>query len=167
MSRTSHLRTALAGILILSGCAESTLPTQERVPVRWQLVERPYRRFSPLDVAGGGRVDLDATVIAFEPLYPEDLEVAATSAPSQLSVEIVELLPRQEAGPGQPISATVRVVNAAAGSRYRLRIAAVDPRVCILGERERTVKGLQTATFRFTSPQPGNRGFVVEVERLD
>jgi len=82
-------------------------------------------------------------------------------------VEILELFPDREAGVGQPIHATVRVANAAPTSHYRLKIEALDPKVRILGERTRTVKGAETAIFRFTSSSLGKRGITVEVEEVD
>ncbi len=137
------------------------------MPVRWQLVERPYRTLPDRGDAGDGRVDPEATVLAFEPVFPEDLARASGPAPARLTVEIVELFPDREAGVGQPISATVRVANADPRARYRLRIEALDPRVRLLGERERTVKGSEPATFRFMSGCPGRRGITVEVEQID
>ena len=137
------------------------------MPLRWQLVERRYGDFPDPGVTGAGRIDPDATVLAFEPVYPEDLTEASRPPPTRLSVEIVELFPHREAGAGQPISATVRVANAAPRARYRLRIEALDPRVRILGDLERTVTGSETATFRFTSGNPGKRGITIEVEPLE
>src|SRR6185295_16198571 len=131
----------------LAGCAAPDDPAPvERTAIRWQIVERQYRDLSDRGAAGDGRVDPEAVVLAFEPVYPEDL--VDRPGPARLSVEIVELFPDREAGVGQPISATVRVANAAPRSRYRLRVEALDPRVRILGERTRTVKGPETATFR-------------------
>jgi len=138
----------------------------ERTPLRWQLVERRYRDLADAGAAGDGRVDPDAFVLAFEPLYPEDLADAGRPGP-RLSVEILDIFPDREAGVGQPISATVRVANAAPLARYRLRVEAIDPRVRIFGERQKTVKGPETATFRFTSSTLGKRGITVDVEEVD
>lgn len=166
----SGARTILVGACCIAGLAGCTAPDDsfpaERTPVRWQIVERQYRDLSDRGAAGEGRVDPEAVVLAFEPVYPEDL-VDARPSPARLSVEIVELFPDRDAGVGQPISATVRVANAAPQSRYRLRVEALDPRVRILGERTRTVKGPETATFRFTSSVLGKRGITVDVEALD
>jgi hypothetical protein len=156
------------GLLALAGCAgEEYLAPTERIPLRWQLVERQYREWSDLGAAGDGRVDPGALVLAFEPVFPEDLMDASRPGSARLSVEVVELFPDPEAGVGQPISATVRVANAAPRSRYRLRVEALDPRVRILGDRTRTVKGPETATFRFTSSTLGKRGIAVEAEEID
>lgn len=152
----------------LAGCVASGDPgPTERTPLRWQLVERRYRDLADASRAGDGRVDPDGLVLAFEPVYPEDLVDTSRPSPARLSVEILELFPDREAGVGQPITATVRVANAAPLSRYRLRVEALDPRVRILGERQRTVKGPETATFRFTSGALGRRGITVEVEEVD
>jgi hypothetical protein len=149
------------------GCSPiGDAPPKERTPVRWQLVERSYQDCAHLITAGDGRVDPEAVVLAFEPVYPEDLE-AARPAVARLSVEIVELLPDREAGLGQPVAATVRVANADPRARYRLRVEALDPRVRILGDRLRTVKGPESATFRFTSGTLGRRGISVDVEEVD
>jgi hypothetical protein len=159
MGRPSRLLGCVWLAFTLAGCAapEDRGPL-ERTPLRWQLVERRYRDLPEAGAAGDGRVDPDAAVLAFEPVYPEDLVDAPGQAPARLGVEILELFPDREAGVGQPISATVRVANAAPRSRYRLTVEALDPRVRILGERQKTVKGPETATFRFTSGALGKRG---------
>src|SRR5262245_33224758 len=99
----------------------------DRIPLRWQLVERRYSDLADAGVSGDGRVDPDAFVLALEPVYPEEL--SDTSGSARLSVEILELFPEREAGVGQPISAIVRVANSAPDARYRLRVEALDPRV--------------------------------------
>ena len=168
MRGTRKLLVGAFGIALLAGCAlEESIPLAERTPVRWQLVERHYRDLAELGQAGDGRVDPGAVVLAFEPVYPEDLVDASRPHVPRLSVEILELFPDREAGVGQPISATVRVANAAPLARYRLRVEALDPRVRILGERQRTVMGPETATFRFTSSALGKRGITVDVEEVD
>src|SRR5262247_3374212 len=149
MNGPRNLLVSGAMVISLAGCVALDDPGGvERTPLRWQLVERRYRDLSDANTAGDGRVDPDAFVLAFEPVYPEDLVDPSRPIPARLSVEIVELFPDPEAGVGQPISATVRVANAAPLARYRLRVEALDPRVRILGERQRTVKGPETATFR-------------------
>jgi hypothetical protein len=168
MGSIGRLLVEAIGILALAGCvAEDEFRPAPTTPVRWQLVERQYRDLADLGAAGDGRVDPEAVILAFEPVYPEDLVDASRPSPARLSVEIVELIPDREAGIGQPISATVRVANAAPRSRYRLRVEALDPRVRILGVRTRTVRGPETATFRFTSSTLGKRGITVEVEEVD
>jgi len=166
MKRMGRVLTlALIGVV---GCVPiENVPAVERIPVRWQLVERRYRDCDDLVAAGDGRVDTDAVVLAFEPVYPEDLMDMLRPSAARLNVEIVELIPDREAGLGQPVAATVRVANADARTRYRLRVEALDPRVRILGERIRTVNGPETATFRFTSGTLGRRGITVDVEEVD
>ena len=168
MRRRKHLLLSGAIVVSLLGCTAPDEPGPTgRTPLRWQLVERRYRDMADAGVAGDGRVEADAFVLAFEPVYPEDLADASGPGAARLSVEILELFPDRPIGVGQLVSATVRVANAAPLVRYRLRVEALDPRVRILGERQRTVKGSETATFCFTSGALGKRGITVEVEEIN
>jgi hypothetical protein len=158
----------IAILLALAGCAvENPLTPAERVPVRWQLVERPYGTLTDRGAAGDGHVDPESTVLTFAPVYTDDLESAHHFGAGRLSVEIVALYPDRDAGPGEPVSAIVRVANASPRARYRLRVEPLDPRVRVLGERDKSVKGSETATFRFTAGAAGKQGITVDVEVAD
>jgi hypothetical protein len=136
-----------------------------REPVRWLLVERRYA-----DVAGAasgdGKVNPDAVVLAFQPLYSEDLAWEAAVDVEEHYVEVVGFSPASAAQPGEVIAATVRVGKAKVGQLYRLSAKASQPDVRILGESQVFVKGIESAVFRFTSYASGRAGIAVGVERI-
>jgi len=153
--------------LSLLGCAvqggESAPP---REPVRWLLVERRYADVTEA-ASGDGRINPDATVLAFQPLYPEDLSWEVVIDPDEQFVEVVGFTPAGAARPGEVVTATVRVGKAKAGQLYRLSAKASQIDVRILGERQAIVKGSETAIFRFTSCASGRAGIAVGVERIE
>jgi hypothetical protein len=158
----------ILGCLILSaeGCAlppegEDTL----REPVRWLLVERRYADVAPT-ASGDGKVNPEAVVLAFQPLYPEDLAWEVVVDPEEQFVEVVGFSPAGPARPGEVVSATVRVGKARAAELYRLSAKASQPGVRILGDAQAVVKGSDTAVFRFTSCASGRAGIAVGVERI-
>lgn len=136
-----------------------------REPVRWLLVERRYGEVAPT-TSGDGRVNPDATVLAFQPLYPEDLAWEAAVDVEEHYVEVVGLSPAGTAQPGEVVSATVRVGKAKAGQLYRLSAKASQVDVRILGDTQTVIKGNEAATFRFTSCTSGRAGIAVGVERI-
>lgn len=153
--------------LALQACAlelheESPAP---REPVRWLLVERKYGEVAPT-ASGDGRVNPDAVVLAFQPLYPEDLAWEVSVDVEEHYVEVVGFSPAGAAQPGEVVTATVRVGKAKAGQLYRLSAKASQPDVRILGDLQAVVKGSDTAVFRFTSCASGRAGIAVGVERI-
>lgn len=136
-------------------------------PVRWILVEKRYGDLPPAERSQDGRVDPEAVVLAFQPLYPEDLKWDVVVDPEDQFVEVVGFSPAGPARPGEVVSATVRVGKAKAGQVYRLSAKASRADVRILGESQTVVKGNEAATFRFTSCSSGRAGIAVGVERID
>jgi len=163
-----HAKAMLLGSVILSswGCA---LPPGEegfsREPVRWLLVERCYADVAPTE-SGDGRVNPDAVVLAFQPLYPEDLAWDVVVAPEEHFVEVVGFSPSGPVRPGEVVTATVRVGKARAGELYRLLAKVSQADVRILGERQAVVRGSDSAVFIFTSSTSGRAGIAVGVERI-
>lgn len=139
---------------------------ESREPVRWILVERRYGDVASRSDAGDGRVNPDATVLAFQPLYPEDLTWEVVVSPEEQFVELVNFSPSGPATPGEIVSATVRVGKAKAGQTYRLTAKPSRSDVRILGECAAVVQGWDTAVFRFTSCASGRAGIAVGVERI-
>lgn len=135
-------------------------------PVRWILVERRYGDVASPPSAGDGRVNPDAVVLAFQPLYPEDLTWEVVVSPEEHYVEVVGFSPAGPATLGEIVSATVRVGKAKAGQAYRLSARPSQVDVKILGESQAIVQGGGTVVFRFTSCASGRAGIVVGVERL-
>lgn len=148
------------------GCA---LPSETegtaREPVRWLLVERRYADVAPT-ASGDGKINPEATVLAFQPLYPEDLAWEVVVDTEEHFVEVVSFTPSGPARPGEVVSATVRVGKAKAAVMYRLSAKASQPDVRILGDTQAVVKGSDTAVFRFTSCASGRAGIAVGVERI-
>jgi hypothetical protein len=152
--------------LFVLGCAiEGLEAAPPREPVRWLLVERRYADVAPTG-SGDGRINPDATVLAFQPLYPEDLSWEVVIDTEEHYVEVVGFSPAGQARPGEIVSATVRVGKAKAGQLYRLSAKASQADIRILGESQATVKGSDTAVFRFTSCASGRAGIAVGVERI-
>jgi hypothetical protein len=152
--------------LLAGGCAlppESEGPPRE--PVRWLLVERRYGDVAPV-TSGDGTINPDAMVLAFQPLYPEDLAWDVVVDPEEEFVEVVGFTPSGPARPGELVSATVRVGKAKAGELYRLSAKALQPDVRILGDAQVVVKGSDPAVFRYTSCASGRAGIAVGVERI-
>jgi len=136
-----------------------------REPVRWILVERRYAEVAPT-ATGDGRVNPDAMVLAFQPLYAEDLTWEAAVDVEEHYVEVVGFSPAGAAQPGEVVTATVRVGKARAGQLYRLSAKTSQADVRILGESQAVVKGSDTAVFHFTSCASGRAGIAVGVERI-
>jgi hypothetical protein len=160
-------RLMVAGLLLVAdGCA--LVPAGDgppREPVRWLLVERRYGDVAP-QAGGDGKINPDAMVLAFQPLYPEDLAWEVVVDPDEQFVEVVGFSPSGPARPGEVVSATVRVGKAKAMATYRLSAKASRPDVRILGDTQAVVKGSDTAVFRFTSCASGRAGIAVGVERI-
>lgn len=165
----SHLGIRHLGWLVplfLFGCSlQDGEPALTREPVRWLLVERRYADVAPTG-SGDGRINPDATVLAFQPLYPEDLAWDIVVDTEEHYVEVVGFSPAGQARPGEVVTATVRVGKAKADQVYRLSAKASQPDVRILGDTQATVKGSDTAVFRFTSCASGRAGIAVGVERI-
>ncbi len=143
---------------------EENWPTKE--PVRWILVERRYGEIASPKAAGDGSVNPDAVVLAFQPLYREDLTWEVIVSPEEHYVEVVGFSPVGPASPGEVVSATVRVGRAKAGQVYRLLAKPSQADIRVLGETQAVVTGQDTAVFRFTSCTSGRAGIVVGVERI-
>jgi hypothetical protein len=137
-----------------------------REPVRWILVERRYADVAETAASGDGRVNPDAVVLAFQPLYPEDLKWEVVVDPVEQFVEVIGFAPGGPAQPGEVVTATVRVGMAKAGQLYRLSARPSQADVRILGEYQTIVRGNETAVFRFTSCTSGRAGIAVGVERI-
>lgn len=154
--------------LCLQACAgrnlEETVAARE--PVRWILVERRYGDIASAGAAGDGQINPEATVLAFQPLYEEDLTWEVVVSPEEHHVELVGFSPAGPASPGEVVSATVRVGKAKAGQRYRLSAKPSQPDVRILGEAQVEVKGDEATIFRFTSCASGKAGIAVGVEQI-
>jgi hypothetical protein len=133
--------------------------------VRWLLVERRYADVAP-SASGDGQVNPDAMVLAFQPLYAEDLTWEAAVDVEEHYVEVVGFSPAGAAQPGEVVTATVRVGKAKAGQLYRLSAKASQADVRILGESQAVVKGSDIAVFRFTSCASGRAGIAVGVETI-
>jgi hypothetical protein len=138
-----------------------------REPVRWVLVEKRYGDLPEAPPTGDGRVNPDAVVLAFQPLYPEDLEWDVVIDPEEHYAQVVTCTPQGPARPGEIVTATVRVGKPKAGRRYRLTARPSQPEVRILGEPQAIVRGDKTAVFRFTSSSSGRAGITVGVELLE
>ncbi len=168
---SSALSVGLLGCLLpICGQAcvsqNSDLGDCSREPVRWILVERRYADVSGTTAIGDGRVNPDAVVLAFQPLYPEDLTGEVAVDPEDPFVEVVAFSPTGPTRPGEVVTATVRVGKAKAGQLYRLSAKLLQADVRILGEATRVVQGAESAVFRFTSCTSGRAGIAVGVERI-
>ncbi len=135
-------------------------------PVRWILVERRYGDVAGPGLASDGEINPDAVVLAFQPLYPEDLTWEVVVSPEEHFVELVSYSPAGPATPGEIVSATVRVGKAKAGQTYRLSAKPSQSDVTILGESKAVVQGWDTAVFRFTSCASGRAGISIGVEQI-
>jgi len=134
-----------------------------REPVRWVLVERRYGDLAESPPSGDGRVNPDAVVLAFLPLYAEDLEWDVAIDPEEHYAQVVGWTPPGPARPGEIVTATVRVGKAKARERYLLTATPSQPEVRILGESQAIVRGSENAVFRFTSGTSGRAGIAVGV----
>lgn len=161
----------IIGIILSALQACTTWSPVERVgsrePVRWILVERRYGDVASPAASDDGQVNPDATVLAFQPLYQEDLTWEVVVSPEDHFVELIEFSPAGPASPGEIISATVRVGNAKPGQRYRLEAKPSQSGVKILGSQQVLLTGGASTVFRFTSCVSGRGGIAVGVERLD
>ena len=154
--------------VVFQGCV-SLEPSENatyREPVRWLLVERAYGELAVGQKSGDGGINPDAMVLAFQPLYPEDLKWDVLVEAQEQFVELVSFTPQTAAAPGEVVSATVRVGKARPAELYRLSARASQADIRILGEAQIVVKGSETAIFRFTSCASGRAGIAVGVERI-
>lgn len=137
-----------------------------REPVRWILVERRYGDVARRGDTGDGTINPEATVLALQPLYPEDLTWEVVVSPEEHFVELVNYSPAGPATPGEIVSATVRVGKAKSGQLYRLLAKPSHSDVRVLGDTQAVVKGEETTVFRFTNCTSGRAGIVIGVERI-
>ncbi len=145
-----------------------------REPLRWILVERRYRDIARPESPGegngqglgDGRINPDALVLAFQPLYPEDLTWNVVVNPDDHFVELVEVSPGGPVAPGEIVTATFRVGQARPQERYQLSALPSEQGVEILGPDSALVMGREAVRFRFTSSLPGSGGIRVAVERV-
>lgn len=154
--------------LCLQACASRNLGENagSREPVRWVLVERRYGELAAQPDSGDGVINPEAVVLAFQPLYPEDLTWDVMVNPDEHFVELVQVNPSGAVKPGEIVTATFRVGNAKAGQHYLLSIKATEHVVHIVGATQALVSGFETARFRFTSSKAGRSGIAVAVEHL-
>lgn len=154
--------------LSLPGC---TVPADyretHRTHVRWQLVEKRYRDLADGGVAGDGRVDPNAVVLAFEPVYAEELAPEVFVSAHPVALELLSLTPADAAAIGETVTARLRVAKAELDGIYRLKATARDPDVVIHGRSEFTVRRSDVATFRFTRSSGGQGGIMIAVERIE
>lgn len=136
-------------------------------PVRWILVERRYGDIGSPTADGDGRVNPDAMVLAFQPLYPEDMTWEVVISPEEHHVELVGFSPTGPAAPGEIVSATVRVGRSKVGQVYRLVAKPSQHGVSILGDSQALVTGQETSVFRFTSSISGKAGISVGVHTVE
>jgi hypothetical protein len=169
--KAAKLRDLSLGLLlpVLQACVAGSPEGGQasREPVRWILVERRYGDIaSPGASPSDGQVNQDAVVLAFQPLYPEDLTWEVVVSPEEHFVELVGLTPARPSSPGEIVCATVRVGNAKEGQRYRLSALPTRNDVRVLGDPQLVVSAGESAVFRFTSSTSGKAGITVGVERL-
>jgi hypothetical protein len=165
--RVRNLLLAIVAVM-LQGCISSD-PIQglsRREPVRWLLVERPYGEVAAGPKDEDGAINPNAVVLAFQPLYPEDLKWDILVEAQEQFVELVSFTPQGAAVPGEVVSAVVRVAKAKPDQLYRLSAKTSQCDVRILGEAHTIVKGNEPAVFRFTSCVSGRAGIAVGVERI-
>ena len=155
-------------VVLFQGCVsrEPGESVTHREPVRWLLVERSYGELAAVEKGGEGNINPEAMVLAFQPLYPEDLKWEVLVEAQEQFVELVSFTPQAAAAPGEVVSATVRVGKAKPAEFYRLSAKASQADVRILGEAQTVVKGSEPAVFRFTSCASGRAGIAVGVERI-
>jgi hypothetical protein len=169
--RTARLMRGLGCLLplLVQACASTSRSENEnlREPVRWVLVEKRYGDLAEPPPTGDGRVNPDAVVLAFRPLYPEDLVWDVVLDPGEHYAQVVACTPEGPARPGEIVTATVRVGKPKPGRRYRLSARPSQPEVRILGEPQAIIQGNETAIFRFTSCTSGRAGISVGVELLE
>jgi hypothetical protein len=161
---------AIALGLGFQACAPTVheVGTGSREPVCWILVERRYGNLeAPPPSTEAGTVNPDAVVLAFQPLYREDLTWEVVVEPEEHFVELVSYSPSGPVAPGEVVSATVRVGKSKAGQRYRLLARASHTDVRLIGHNEAVVKGEATAVFRFTRSTSGRGGIEVGVNRME
>jgi hypothetical protein len=156
---------ALALSLSLQACVPQAMEQGVATePVRWILVERRYGDLEAPPSGGDGTINPDAVVLGLQPLYPEDLTWEVVVSPEEHFVELVGLSPSGPVGPGEVVSAAVRVAKAHPDRLYRLRATPSQPDIRLYGQREAIVNGGATAVFRFTSSASGRAGIAVGVE---
>ena len=152
---------------LMWGCFPRVPGALERTPVRWIVVEKRVGEVLPDGRLGDGQIDPQAVVLTMQPLYREDLEWQVVVDPREYFVEVLEIIPRSQATPGETVTAKVRVGKARPGDVYRLMAKASRSDVQILGESEQIVQGSTPALFRFTSISTGPGGIAVGVEKLE
>lgn len=141
-------------------------PPPPREPLRWIMVEARADQVFPGGQIGDGQVSPSSQLLTMVPLYREDFSWEVVVDPRDYFVEVLEVLPKGLATPGETVMATVRVGGAKPGERYRLQARPQAPDVTLIGEAEREVRGSSPAVFRFTSRATGKGGIAVGVERI-
>ena len=149
-------------LMVLQGCLPAReVRSEAREPVRWILVERRYGDIAGSDAAGDGRVNPDAVVLAFLPLYPEDLKWEVVIKPEEHFVELIGLTPEGLVSPGEVVTVRVRVGRARPDSLYSLQAVASQSHVTVIGRDHVRVRGDEVASFRFTSTITGRGGLEI------
>ena len=161
MKGTVFLAAAIGALATACG---PTRATQE--PIRWQLVEKRYGDLSEGAKAGDGRVDPDATVLVFQPLYRENIstEIFVSAYPD--AIELVTLSHHQ-ASVDEEVTATLRLTHPDPDGLYQVRARGSEACVRILSKNPIPVRGRKLCRFTFTSSHPGRAGLEISVERLD
>lgn len=167
LKERARILSLVLAALGLWGCSPSLLRSPERTPVRWIVVEKRVGEIRAGGPVGDGQVDPMAVVLTMQPLYREDLEWEIVVDPHDYFVEVLEIIPKSQAAPGETVNAKVRVGHSRPNDRYRITARVSQSGVEILGEAECIVRGSSPATFRFTSLVPGRAGIAVGVEKLE
>ena len=141
-------------------------PPPPREPLRWIMVEARADSVYPDGQIGDGQVSPSSQLLTMVPLYREDFSWEVVVDPRDYFVEVLEVLPKGLATPGETVMATVRGGGAKPAERYRLQARPQAPDVTLIGEAEREVRGAAPAVFRFTSTSTGRGGIAVGVERI-
>ena len=159
----------VAGLLVLSvqGCLPGIeVGGEAREPVRWILVERRYGDLPDAPPSRDGKVNPDAVVLAFQPLYPEDLKWDVVVSPEEHFVELLGHSPTGSVPPGQVVTARVRVGRAKPNHRYLLEAVTTQPHVRVIGSNRVVVRGEEVSIFTFTSLTNGRGGVEIGVRDL-
>jgi hypothetical protein len=152
--------------LAMIGCVAPQQP-RVREPVRWIVVEKGVRDLVKEGLLVDRPLDESSTLLAMQPLYPEDLNWVVKVEAQDFFVELLEIAPGRTAAPGERVSAKVRVGNAQKEATYRLSARPSSGDVRLVGNQEILVRGPSPATFAFTSLSPGAGGIAIAIERLN
>lgn len=148
------------------GCVSSPEP-RVREPVRWIVVEKRAGELAKEGALVDRPLEESSTLLAMQPLYPEDLNWVVKVEAQDFFVELLEITPAGTAAPGERVSARVRVGNAQKEATYRLVARPSSGDVRLLGAPEVLVRGPSPTTFSFTSLAPGAGGIAIAIERLN